>query len=72
MEKYTIYWLGGSKEILSGRNIADAFNRNGYGAGVLKALDFYEKGDSTYEWDKAKREWIKNKSLTQESKNVTS
>ena len=40
--KYKFHWLTGKEEILSGRSAADALNKAGYGAGALRALDFYE------------------------------
>lgn len=59
MKQFTLYWLDGLREIITGTSIADAFNRAGYGAGALRALDFYAEGiDTGYTWDGSK--WIKN------------
>jgi len=43
MKKYILHWLTGKTETVEGTSIADAFNRAGYGAGALPALDWYEE-----------------------------
>lgn len=44
MKKFKLHWRGTSPaEIVEGNTIADAFNRAGYGAGALAALDYYEE-----------------------------
>lgn len=43
MKTFTLYWLDGLTEQIFGYDIADAFRRAGYGAGALKALDYYEE-----------------------------
>lgn len=48
MAKFRLNWLTGKQEEVEGDNAADAMNRAGYGAGAVRALDFYE------EWDKYK------------------
>lgn len=59
MKQFTLYWLDGLREIITGTSIADAFNKAGYGAGALRALDFYEEGIATnYTWNGSK--WTKN------------
>lgn len=42
MRHYKLHWLDGKKEIVSGETIADAFTKAGYGAGAIRALDWYE------------------------------
>lgn len=66
MNEYTLFWLTGNAEIVEGDDIASAMNGAGYGAGALRALDFYSEGDkrNDYEWDKEKRTW---KSKTKQS-----
>jgi hypothetical protein len=65
MKKFTLYWLTGKREVISGDSIADAFTRAGYSAGAIGALDFYYNGDNQdYVWDKDKRNWF----LTEEAK----
>ena len=62
MNKYIIYWRSGESQLVEGRDIADAFTRAGYGAGALRAVDFYDattNGKPTYQWDKASRKWVK-------------
>lgn len=56
--KYTLYWLTGKKEVVNGNSISDAMTNSGYGAGAIRALDFYENGvDDSYEWED--HEWVK-------------
>ena len=51
MKTFTLYWRGGTKETVTGNDIADAMNRAGYGGGALRALDFHASGDNNdYEW----------------------
>lgn len=38
---YILHWLGGKTEEVKGETIADAFTKAGYGAGALRALDYY-------------------------------
>jgi hypothetical protein len=55
---FTLYWLGGKREVVKGTDIADAMNHAGYGHGALKALDFHCKGiDYDYEWNSETKEW---------------
>lgn len=58
MKEFTFYWLTGKREVLKGDTQADAFNRGGYSAGAIRALDFYAKGnDRDYYWDSKHRTW---------------
>lgn len=61
MASFTVFWLTGRKEIIHGRDMADAFNKN-YSAGALQAIDFYtptSEDDNSWEWDKKNHTWIK-------------
>lgn len=60
---YTLFWLTGESQIVSGNSIAEAMNNAGIGNGALRALDFYANEDQreSYIWDKEKRTWNKNK-----------
>ncbi|HCI57898.1 MAG TPA: hypothetical protein DFH96_03870 [Bacteroidetes bacterium] len=59
MEKIRLYWLNGKTEVIEGNTAAEAFTKAGYGAGALKALDFYDLGETqSYEYNKAKG-WVK-------------
>lgn len=42
MKKFMLHWLDGKTEIAEGDDIASAFSALGYGAGAIKALDYYE------------------------------
>lgn len=55
---FTLYWLGGDKQKVSGINIESAVNNAGIGAGALPALDFYSFDDD-YVWDDEKG-WTKS------------
>ena len=59
MSKFVLFWLDGKKETVFGKSIDDAFNRAGYNAGALRALDFYgnEKDENEYAYDKEYKEW---------------
>lgn len=54
---FTVFWRDGSRKILKGVSVEDAFNKAGYGNGSLRAVDFYKEGvDLSYHFkDKA---WI--------------
>lgn len=43
---YTLFWLTGKTEIVKGNTHADAMRNAGYGAGAIRALDFYSEGDA--------------------------
>lgn len=42
MKQFRLHWLDGKKQIVTGRDITDAFTKAGYGAGAIAALDWYE------------------------------
>lgn len=51
METFTLYWLGGGRQLVQGNDIAHAMNRAGIGNGALPALDFWASGDDKdYVW----------------------
>lgn len=58
-KQFTIFWLSGKSEIIVGNTIKEAFTNAGYGAGALKAVDFYADGDETqfYEWNTITQTW---------------
>lgn len=41
MKLFRFYWLDGKVEDGRGLDVADAFNRLGYSAGAIAALDYY-------------------------------
>ena len=43
MKKFRIYWLHGGTTDVEGLDIADAFTRSGFGAGAVRAVDYYEE-----------------------------
>jgi len=55
---FTLYWLDGSKNVVTGSDPAAAMNAAGFGAGSLRALDFYATGDnSDYQFNKDEHSW---------------
>jgi hypothetical protein len=56
---FTLFWRTGDRDLVSGRNIAEAMTLAGYGGGSIPALDFHAERDCRdhYEWDAAKRSW---------------
>lgn len=40
---FILHWLDNRTETVYGESISDAFMRAGYGAGALRALDYYEE-----------------------------
>ena len=40
---FILYWLDGKEETVKGRSIREAFTNAGYGAGALRALDYYKE-----------------------------
>ncbi len=40
---FILHWLGGDKTEVRGPTIQDACNRAGYGAGAMRALDYWEE-----------------------------
>lgn len=59
---FTIYWRDGKRQLITGRDIANAFTNAGYGNGALAVVDFYANGDDKeYTWDADKRYWVSNR-----------
>lgn len=60
METFTLYWLTGKREVVKGKDVAQAMTLAGYGGGSVSALDFYAYGnDKEYSWNAGKRNWVK-------------
>lgn len=56
---FTLYWRTGRREIVHGKDPADAMNRAGYGGGAVRALDLYAEGDNhEWEWRASEHEWF--------------
>lgn len=60
-KEFTVFWRDGKSEVIKGTDIANACNNAGYGAGALRALDFYKGGDTRKQrvWNGATRNWDK-------------
>lgn len=69
MKTYTLFWLTGETQLVTGNSPAEAMNNAGIGNGALRALDFYSEGDKTnkYVWVEKDRNWtnieLRNKLL---------
>lgn len=61
MNTYTLFWLSGRAEVITGKTIANAIINAGYRS--ARALDFYEYGDarSKWDWDKTEHRWYPNR-----------
>jgi hypothetical protein len=58
--KFTLYWLDGKSEVITGETAYEAMVHAGYGGGAMSALDFWAYGDNKdYVWNKEKRKWNK-------------
>lgn len=62
---YTLFWLTGKTEIITGDTPAEAMTLAGYGGGAVRALDFYANGDvrKDYKWNDKERKWYNIKRL---------
>lgn len=40
--KFALHWLGGDVEVVTGRDLSDAFTKAGYGAGAVNALNYWK------------------------------
>lgn len=47
MKEFLLHWRDGEIDFVTGNNIADAMTKAGYGAGAIKALDFWEEARNT-------------------------
>jgi hypothetical protein len=58
MKQFTFFWLDGRRTTCEGKTPADALVQVGYGAGAIRALDFYAIGDNNdYNWNPDTRNW---------------
>ena len=57
--KYTIFWLDGRTEIVTGNTPANACSNAGLSAAAVRAMDFYATGDQRdkYVWNKERHAW---------------
>jgi len=50
MEKtYRIFWIDGTDTLIYGNDIASAFTKAGFGAGAVKAIDYYKEVENKKE-----------------------
>lgn len=57
---FTLYWRTGDRNVVHGRDVAEAMTLAGYGGGTVRALDFWAHGDnSEYVWVPDERDWKK-------------
>jgi hypothetical protein len=56
---FTLFWLDGKREVVVGKDIANAFSRAGYGGGARAALDWYDGGATdTHVYSHAEKTWM--------------
>lgn len=55
---FTIFWLSGNKEVVTGPTIEEAFSRAGYGGGAIRAIDFFSEGEDD-QYSFINGEWTK-------------
>lgn len=62
MKKFTLYWLTGDTQVVTGGCITSALFAAGIRGGAYRALDFYREGEggNKYIWDTEKGEWVIN------------
>lgn len=57
--KFTIYWLDGTRSVIECETIEKAFTAAGYRAGAVRAIDWYANGETdTHIWDSEKKYWV--------------
>jgi len=61
MKTFTLYWLDGTHNTITGETISEAFSLAGYGRGAVGALDFYDNGLKKYSWDSDLKKWKEDK-----------
>lgn len=58
MAQFTLYWLTGKRELVTGKTAQDAMTKAGYGHGALPALDFCRPGkDYSFYWNQEQKKW---------------
>lgn len=59
MKQFTLFWTFNKSEVVEGSSIENAFSRAGYGAGAVRALDFFAEGDvrHKYVWNPNTHQW---------------
>jgi len=59
-QQFTFYWRDGKRTMCVGNDPADALTKVGYGAGAIRALDFYAHGDNKeYVWNPNAHDWVR-------------
>ena len=64
MKEFTLFWLTGHAEVITGKDITEAVNKH-YGGGAMRALDFWSHGDERdkYIWNRIAGEWQRKQPL---------
>jgi len=58
--KFTIYWKDGSRKVITGVTMEDAFTAAGYDAEAVAAIDWYDNGISqTHHYHTETKKWVK-------------
>lgn len=57
--KFTLYWNHGSREVISGINVEEAYSRKGYTDKDVELLSHLYRGEVDYhQWDPVMRQWF--------------
>ena len=60
---FTLYWLDGSRTVIKGPTVEEAFTIAGYGAGAIHAIDWYDNGVTDTHNFVGKNQWVKKEPL---------
>ena len=61
-EFFTLYWLDGKRQVISGESIDTAFTAAGYDDGAIHAVDWYENG-VTDSYRREGKHWVKREPI---------
>lgn len=65
MDKFTLYWKDGSKDVVTGVSIDNAFSLAGYGSDAIEALDFFMCGEcNDFVYDAVDHNWENKRLIT--------
>ena len=71
-KEFTLFWLTGKKELVTGENITIAVNKH-YGGGAMRALDFWANGNymdsDRYVFNKERHMWVINLNCQKDEEN---
>lgn len=60
---FTLYWLNGNRTVIKGSTVEEAFTIAGYGAGAIRAVDWYDVGVTDTHNFVGNNQWVKKEPL---------